>query len=104
VSLFPSQQFQEVTHRLILLHFVPERQLRINAVPDAPSLSRLGDIPLSLKVIDDITRCLFGDAYFQRDFPGSDSRLLSNQAENQSMIGNKLPSSHTGTSWRKYFQ
>jgi hypothetical protein len=102
-SLFPPQHFQKVTYCLIFLHFVPERQLRIDAVPEAPSLSCLGDIAISLKVRDDAPRCLLGDAYFHGDFPGGDSWLLGNQAEHQSMIGNKLPSPHVRTSWLNIF-
>jgi len=81
VSLCPSKKFQKVTYSLILLHFVPKRQLRIDAVLGASSLSFLGDIPISLKVRDDAPGGLLSDTYGQRDFPSGDSRLLSNQAK-----------------------
>jgi hypothetical protein len=77
-----------------LLHFMTERQFWINPVPDTPSLSALGNVPVSLEVGDDTTSCFLGYAYGSGYFPASDTRLLGNQTKHQSMIGDKLPSWH----------
>jgi hypothetical protein len=83
-----------MAYSFILLQFMPERQVWINPVPDTPSLSALGNVPISLKVGDDTTSCLLGYAYRRGYFPAGDTGLLGNQTKHQSMIGDKFPSWH----------
>ena len=96
---FPAENLQNITDSLIPLNFVSQRHINVNPVPQSTSLSLLGNIFISFKVINNITRRLFSDSDSCGYFPGSNPGLLGNKSEYEGMVSQEFPSRHNDPSF-----